>query len=143
MRETAPGFFMPAAQRLRTPGGAGRDAGSLRTHNNKETGFLMPAARLRHQRDCVRQGEQARRRLFQDSRRGGTHDLSSGQSGNPAGRPVGARGKATIMAEGIFEGEAEEIIRAAINQAKSGDVEAIRVSSTGYNALTYPKLIGF
>ena len=47
------------------------------------------------------------------------------------------------MAEGIFEGEAEEIIRAAINQAKSGDVEAIRVSSTGYNALTYPKLIGF
>ena len=50
-----------------------------------------------------------------------------GQSGNPAGRPKGARGKASILAEGLFEGEAQEIIRAAIDLAKSGDVGAIRV----------------
>jgi hypothetical protein len=50
-----------------------------------------------------------------------------GQSGNPAGRPVGARGKGAVLAEGMIEGEAQEIIRAAIDQAKSGDVAAIRV----------------
>ena len=53
--------------------------------------------------------------------------FQSGQSGNPAGRPKGARGKATILAEGLFEGEAQDIIRAAIDLAKSGDVSAIRV----------------
>jgi len=50
-----------------------------------------------------------------------------GQSGNPAGRPVGARGKATIIAEGLFMGEAEAIIRTAIDMAKSGDMSAVRV----------------
>jgi hypothetical protein len=50
-----------------------------------------------------------------------------GESGNPAGRPKGARGKATILAEGLFQGEAEAIIRAAIDMAKSGDMSAVRV----------------
>ena len=53
--------------------------------------------------------------------------FQSGQSGNPAGRPKGARGKATIMAEGMLDGEAQDIIRAAIDLAKAGDVAAIRV----------------
>ena len=51
--------------------------------------------------------------------------FQSGQSGNPAGRPKGARGKATILAERLLDGEAQDIIRAAINLAKSGDVAAI------------------
>jgi hypothetical protein len=50
-----------------------------------------------------------------------------GQSGNPAGRPKGARGKAAIFAEGLFEGEAEEIIREAVKMAKGGDITEIRV----------------
>jgi hypothetical protein len=50
-----------------------------------------------------------------------------GQSGNPAGRPKGARGKAAILAEELFEGEAENIIRAAIEAAKGGDTTAVRV----------------
>jgi hypothetical protein len=50
-----------------------------------------------------------------------------GQSGNPAGRPIGARGKAAILAEQLFEGEAENIIRAAIDAAKEGDTTAVRI----------------
>jgi hypothetical protein len=50
-----------------------------------------------------------------------------GQSGNPTGRPKGARGKAAIFAEQLFEGEAENIIRAAIEAAKGGDAMAVRV----------------
>jgi Family of unknown function (DUF5681) len=53
--------------------------------------------------------------------------FQTGQSGNPSCRPRGARGKATILAEGMFEGEAEAIIRAAIDLAKSGDAAAVRV----------------
>jgi hypothetical protein len=50
-----------------------------------------------------------------------------GQSGNPAGRPPGSRNKATILAETIFESEAETIIRMAIDKAKEGDMTAIRL----------------
>jgi hypothetical protein len=50
-----------------------------------------------------------------------------GQSGNPAGRPKGARGKAAILAEQMFEGEAQNIIRAAIDAAMRGDTAAVRV----------------
>ena len=50
-----------------------------------------------------------------------------GQSGSPAGRPKGARGKATVLAEGLLDVEARDIIRAAIDLAKAGDVSAIRV----------------
>ena len=53
--------------------------------------------------------------------------FQTGESGNPAGRPRGARGKATVLAESMFEGEAEAIIRAAIELAKSGDTAAVRL----------------
>src|ERR1022692_1048030 len=53
--------------------------------------------------------------------------FEKGESGNPAGRPPGSRNKATIIAEEIFQGEAEEIIRMAINKAKEGDITAIRL----------------
>jgi hypothetical protein len=53
--------------------------------------------------------------------------FEKGQSGDPAGRPPGARNKATLLAEAMFQGEAEAIIRMAIDKAKEGDMTAIRL----------------
>ena len=50
-----------------------------------------------------------------------------GQSGNPAGRPKGVRAKAALFAEGLLEGEAEELIREAVKMAKAGDIAAMRI----------------
>src|SRR5712671_6859221 len=37
-----------------------------------------------------------------------------GESGNPAGRPMGARHKATVAAEALLDGEAEALTRKAV-----------------------------
>jgi hypothetical protein len=53
--------------------------------------------------------------------------FQKGQSGNPSGRPPGARNKATIIAETLLQGEAEALTRLAIERAKSGDMTALRM----------------
>ena len=50
-----------------------------------------------------------------------------GKSGNPAGRPKGARNKTTMAIEALLEGEAEELTRKAIAMAKEGDGPALRM----------------
>ncbi|WP_264050419.1 DUF5681 domain-containing protein [Methylobacterium flocculans] len=50
-----------------------------------------------------------------------------GQSGNPAGRPKGARSRATLALEAILEGEAEAITRKVIELALEGDTQALRM----------------
>jgi hypothetical protein len=50
-----------------------------------------------------------------------------GQSGNPAGRPLGARNKRTVLIEAMFEGEVDAVVRQTIEQAKEGNVGAIRI----------------
>ena len=50
-----------------------------------------------------------------------------GRSGNPKGRPVGARNKATIAVESLLDGEAEAITRRCIELAMAGDITAIRI----------------
>jgi hypothetical protein len=50
-----------------------------------------------------------------------------GRSGNPVGKPLGTRNKATIAAEGLLDGEAEAITRKAIEKAKEGDATALRL----------------
>lgn len=50
-----------------------------------------------------------------------------GRSGNPLGRPRGIRNKATITAEALFEGEIEGICRKAIEEAKRGNIQAIKL----------------
>jgi Family of unknown function (DUF5681) len=54
-----------------------------------------------------------------------------GQSGNPAGRPPGSRNKATILAETMFQGEAETIIRRAIDKAKGATSRRSAFASNG------------
>jgi hypothetical protein len=53
--------------------------------------------------------------------------FKKGRSGNPLGRPRGIRNKATIAAEALFKGEIEEICRKAIEQAKCGNIQAIKL----------------
>src|SRR3954467_920500 len=53
--------------------------------------------------------------------------FQAGQSGNPGGRPVGSRHKATLAAEALLDGEAEELTRTAIELAKTGDTTALRL----------------
>lgn len=50
-----------------------------------------------------------------------------GQSGNPAGRPLGSRNKATMAVENLLDAEAEAITRKAIELAKDGDMTAVRL----------------
>jgi len=53
--------------------------------------------------------------------------FKKGASGNPSGRPVGARNKATVAAETLLDGEAEGLTRRAIEMAMEGDVTALRI----------------
>jgi hypothetical protein len=48
-----------------------------------------------------------------------------GQSGNPAGRPPGARNKATILLEDLIESDGEALTRQFIEQAKRGHARAL------------------
>ena len=50
-----------------------------------------------------------------------------GESGNPAGRPIGARHKATIVAEALLDGEAEGLTRKVLEMALAGDTVALRL----------------
>lgn len=50
-----------------------------------------------------------------------------GQSGNPAGKPVGTRHKATQAALTLLEGEGEALTRKAIEMALAGDTTALRL----------------
>ena len=50
-----------------------------------------------------------------------------GQSGNPAGRRRGSRNKATVMAALYLDGEAEGLVRKAVEMAYEGDPLALRL----------------
>ena len=50
-----------------------------------------------------------------------------GQSGNPSGRPKGARNKATLAVEALLENEAEALTRKVIDLALGGNMAALRL----------------
>jgi hypothetical protein len=50
-----------------------------------------------------------------------------GQSGNPSGRPKGARNEATLVVEALVENEAEALTRKLIELALNGNIPALRL----------------
>jgi hypothetical protein len=57
--------------------------------------------------------------------RGPRGRFRKGRSGNPAGRPSGARNKATLTAELLLDGEAEALTRKAVELALGGEPRAL------------------
>jgi hypothetical protein len=53
--------------------------------------------------------------------------FQKGQSGNPAGRPRGARNRASVLVHSLLENEAEDLARMTIEIAKRGDIAALRM----------------
>jgi hypothetical protein len=53
--------------------------------------------------------------------------FKKGRSGNPAGKPKGARHCATLAAEALLDGEVEALTRKAIELALAGDPIALRL----------------
>jgi Family of unknown function (DUF5681) len=76
---------------------------------------------------CARPGNRAGFFHVRGTERSEQMQFQKGQSGNPAGRPPGARNKATMMAESLLQGEAEALTRAAIERAMAGDTAALRM----------------
>jgi len=56
-----------------------------------------------------------------------TGKFTKGTSGNPDGRPKGARNKATLIIEQLLDDDAEVIGKKAIEMAKAGDSTALRL----------------
>ena len=57
------------------------------------------------------------------------HDtrFKPGRSGNPNGRPSGSRNAATLAIDALLDGEAETLTRKAIELAKTGDMQALKL----------------
>jgi hypothetical protein len=53
--------------------------------------------------------------------------FASGQSGNPAGRPKGARHKALLALDAIGEQGAADVLRKVVEEAKAGDLRAAEI----------------
>ena len=53
--------------------------------------------------------------------------FQKGESGNPLGRPRGARNKLTLLAESLLQEDAETLVRKLIQVANTGDVGALRL----------------
>jgi len=59
--------------------------------------------------------------------RGPGKRFKPGTSGNPKGKPKGARSKSTIFGERIMQEDADAIIQAVVDSAKNGDPTAMRL----------------
>jgi Family of unknown function (DUF5681) len=53
--------------------------------------------------------------------------FKKGRSGNPAGKPKGARHKTTLLAEKLMQNDAKNIVNAVLAAARDGDMTAARI----------------
>jgi Family of unknown function (DUF5681) len=72
-------------------------------------------------RECGAEGDACNTGEIQGGR------FSKGRSGNPAGKPRGARHRTTLAAEALLDGEAEALTRKAVEMALAGDSTAMRL----------------
>jgi hypothetical protein len=56
-----------------------------------------------------------------------TMTFHKGKSGNPGGRPRGARNKATILLENLVQGDTEAVARMLTAMTKGGRIVSLRV----------------
>jgi len=66
-----------------------------------------------------------------------------GQSGNPSGRPKGARNRVTLAMEAVFDAETETIILQLVHKAKVGDAGALRLCVDRLLAPTRARMVEF
>lgn len=62
----------------------------------------------------------------QPAKRGPGKRFEPGQSGNPSGRKVGSRNKATMAAQALIDGKSVELINKALELALAGDGPVLR-----------------
>jgi len=60
-------------------------------------------------------------------KRGANGRFLRGASGNPKGRPLGSRNRASLLMEDLLDGRAKALTEKAIEKALAGDVFALRV----------------
>jgi Family of unknown function (DUF5681) len=53
--------------------------------------------------------------------------FQKGQSGNPGGKPKGARNRTTVLAEKLMQDDTKDIVRAVLAAARGGDMTAARL----------------
>jgi hypothetical protein len=53
--------------------------------------------------------------------------FQKGQSGNPKGRPKGSRNKTTLIAQALIDGQAEALVKKAVQLALEGDLTCLRI----------------
>lgn len=64
---------------------------------------------------------------LQQKKRPRGRPFAKGQSGNPGGKPAGAKNRATLLAEQLLDGEAAALARKALDMALKGDPAAMRL----------------
>jgi hypothetical protein len=63
----------------------------------------------------------------QQRRRGRGRPFAKGVSGNPAGRPVGSRNKATELVQALLDGEADALVRRCVELVLEGNPAAMKL----------------
>jgi hypothetical protein len=97
---------------------------STRAENSARASLATPEASASSppRRECNRKAAQP-----ENIGRNPDGTFAKGNSANPAGKPKGARHKATLLAEALLDGQAEALMQQAVSMALGGDPQALRI----------------